>query len=122
VLLGYRGFSSSGGRSRRGDELGGNENSDVDVDGDEDEDEDASEQGKAYFTYTPSIAWSYRSKDEDEHVRRERGHEDLGTGYMGDEVIVGIGIDDLAQGFVRVPVEELLSCSKDMEDVKCTMQ
>ena len=82
-----------------------------------DEDEDERVEGRAYFTYTPSIAWSHRPKDEDEHVHRERGHEDLGTGYLDDEVIVGIGMDDLGQGFIRVPVGELLSCLRICPDV-----
>lgn len=78
----------------------------------EDGGEDREEGGAAYFTYTPSLAWSYRARneDEDEAGNRERGHEDLGTGYLGDEVIVGIGMDDVAQGFVRVGVGELLGC------------
>lgn len=72
--------------------------------------DEVGEESKFYFTYTPSIAWSYRAKDGDEHVHREWGHEDLGTGYLGDETIVGIGMDDVAQGFVKVEVGELLSC------------
>jgi len=35
-------------------------------------------------------------------------HEDLGTGYLRDEIVVGIGIDEIAQGFVRVWFEDML--------------
>ena len=67
-----------------------------------------------FFTYTPSIAWAWRGKSngEDEEVHRRRGHEYLGTGYLGDEIVVGIGIDDVAQGFVRVRAEDVLRCIK----------
>lgn len=79
------------------------------ADGDE-----GGEEGEweAYFTYSPSIAWAYRGKseDNDESIHVERGHEELGTGYLDDEVIVGVGMDDVAQGFVKVHVEQLLSC------------
>lgn len=68
------------------------------------------EENDFYFTYTPSLAWSHHARGKDDHVHRERGHEDLGTGYLDDEVIVGIGMDDVAQGFARVEVAELLSC------------
>lgn len=63
----------------------------------------------AYFTYTPSIAWAFRDQI-DELRYMERGHEDLGTGYLDDEVIMGIGMDDVKQGYVKVPVQELLEC------------
>ena len=63
----------------------------------------------AYFTYTPSIAWAWRSNSE-EGATQERGHEDLGTGYVGEDIVIGIGMDDVAQGFVQVRVDEVLTC------------
>ena len=80
---------------------------------DEDRDNDNQEQELGtYFTYTPSIAWAWRGKDEDEAVHRERGHEDLGTGYIDDEVLVGIGVDDVAQALVKVRVDGVLACMR----------
>lgn len=62
-----------------------------------------------YFTYTPSIAWAWRPNS-DEGATQERGHEDLGTGYLGEDIVIGIGMDDVAQGFVEVKVDEVLTC------------
>ena len=62
-----------------------------------------------YFTYTPSIAWAWRAMSGDSIVQ-ERGHEDLGTGHLGDEIIIGVGMDDVAQGFVKVKIDEILTC------------
>jgi len=67
-----------------------------------------------YFTYTPSIAWAWRGRSagEDEALNRRDGHEDLGTGYLGDTIVVGVGIDDAAHSVVRVKVEAVLACIK----------
>ena len=76
----------------------------------------------AYFTYTPSIAWAWRPKSRT--VRqgyRMNGHgkseyrkgnllESLNIGYLDDEVILGIGLDDNAQTFARAKAETLLQC------------
>lgn len=70
---------------------------------------DNSSREGAYFTYTPSIAWAWRSNSE-EGATQERGHEDLGTGYVGEDIVIGIGMDDVAQGFVKVSVDEVLTC------------
>lgn len=65
------------------------------------------------FTYTPSLTWAWKPQsaglgedDEDdvEYVSR------LGMGYLGDEVLLGIGMDDVHQGFAKIKVEELLQC------------
>jgi hypothetical protein len=88
----------------------------------------------AYFTYTPSIAWAWRAspaipplrqhenheragfEDEDDHDDddddEEHGRmlEALNVGYLDDEVIVGVGVDDQGQGFARARAEELLGC------------
>lgn len=68
---------------------------------------------KAYFTYTPSITWAWKpfsaglgEDDEDDVEYMSR----LGVGYLGDEVLVGIGMDDIYQGFAKVKVEDLLQC------------
>lgn len=81
-------------------------------DGQKQERREKIEESTAYFTYTPSIAWSWRPKDEDGAAHRDRGHEDLGTGYLGEEVIAGVGMDDIAQGYVQVRVDELLECMR----------
>ncbi|KAK5084880.1 hypothetical protein LTR70_007822 [Exophiala xenobiotica] len=82
--------------------------------------EDEAEQSKKgnsgswshYFTYTPSTAWAWRGKSEDEPLHRARGHESLGTGYLGDEIVVGIGMDDVAQGIVKVKIDDVLKCMR----------
>ena len=56
----------------------------------------------AYFTYTVSIsyAWS-REKDE---------VESKNLGYLDDEVVLGIGIDDAGLGFSKVKAGDLVQC------------
>lgn len=68
---------------------------------------------QAYFTYTPSLTWAWKphsaglgEDDEDDVEYMSR----LGMGYLGDEVLVGIGMDDVHQGFAKVKVEHLLQC------------
>lgn len=86
-------------------------------------DQAKSEESTAYFTYTPSITWSHRpnhqsnhhSNHENTHLDLDHDHEDLGTGFLDDEVIIGIGMDDVAQGFVRVKVKEVLGCLRGCE-------
>ncbi|KAJ9635476.1 hypothetical protein H2199_008479 [Coniosporium tulheliwenetii] len=57
----------------------------------------------ASFTYTVSIAWAW-------DVRNRVEVRDKNLGYLDDEVVVGIGIADGGQGFVQVPVRELVGC------------
>jgi hypothetical protein len=82
----------------------------------------------AYFTYTPSISWSFRlspsirlrehenppddSQTNDANTKGEhtRTLEALNVGYLDDEVILGIGLDDRGQGFARVKAQDLLAC------------
>lgn len=90
----------------------------------EGEDEEEEEMG---FVYTTSISWAWRvdsGSGGDRGARRGRDDDDteeldfadidhlssLGTGFLGDDVIVGVGIDDVRQAVVRVKVDELLSC------------
>ena len=66
---------------------------------------DAGKEGKgnwAFFTYTVSIAWSWgREMDEP---------EDKNHGYLDDEVILGIGVDDKDMVFSRILARDLVSC------------
>lgn len=56
----------------------------------------------AKFTYTPSIAYSWG--------RLEDAPQDKNIGYLDDEVILGIGIEDRGQAYVRALVKDLLQC------------
>ena len=71
----------------------------------------------AYFTYTPSIAWAWRPKSADTRKEdRDAGADNgsnlhsLNVGYLDDEVIVGIGLEDMEQAFARVQARTLLQC------------
>lgn len=79
--------------------------------------EGSPKQNWAYFTYTPSIAWAWRPKSaETRREDRDGGAEDgsylhsLNVGYLDDEVIVGIGLEDTEQAFARVEARVLLQC------------
>ena len=75
-------------------------------------------RSNAYFTYTPSLAWAWRPRTD--HLGTTHGGEEneedihhlsqLGTGYLGDDVLVGIGLDDVDQAFAKVKVDELVAC------------
>lgn len=80
---------------------------------DDENDGDDDINSQAYFTYTPSLTWAWKphsaglgedDKDDVEYMSR------LGMGYLGDEVLVGIGMDDVHQGVAKVKVEHLLQC------------
>ena len=77
-------------------------------------------KSNAYFTYTPSLAWAWRPRT-DHAATPEGGNGDsdedsvhhlsqLGTGYLGDDLLVGIGLDDIEQVFTRVKVDDLVDC------------
>lgn len=58
----------------------------------------------AFFTYTVSIAWAWgRQMDEP---------QEKNVGYLDDEVILGIGVDDKDMVFSRVIAKDLLQCLK----------
>ena len=57
----------------------------------------------AYFTYTVSIAWAWNGEAKTEPAG-------LNVGYLDDEVVLGIGVDDKGQGFSRVKAGELVQC------------
>ncbi len=61
----------------------------------------------AYFTYTVSISYAWGRPD-DEPERKN-------VGYLDDEVVLGIGIDDAGQGFARVKARDLLQCLRACE-------
>jgi len=56
----------------------------------------------ATFTYTVSIAYAWGRKDD--------SSRDKNVGYLDDEVVVGVGIDDGAQMYARVKARDLLQC------------
>lgn len=56
----------------------------------------------AYFTYTVSISYAW-GRDNDEV-------EGKNVGYLDDEVVLGIGIDDVEQGYARVRAADLVQC------------
>lgn len=66
---------------------------------------EAVEEGRGFwakFTYTTTIAYAW---DREEGDVREKG-----VGYLDDEVILSVGIDDSYQVYGRVLVSELLQC------------
>ena len=75
------------------------------------------------FTYTTSVAWAWRPGSVVDAAAGEEGDDAehlsaLGTGFLGDDVIVGVGVDDVEQAVVRLKVEELLSCLRLCPGVK----
>jgi hypothetical protein len=79
----------------------------------------AEAKSNAYFTYTPSLSWAWKSRadhyfgDETDLIQDEKEIQELsqlGTGFLGDDVLVGIGLDDVKQAFVKVKVDDLVSC------------
>ncbi|KAL8716749.1 MAG: hypothetical protein Q9181_008393, partial [Wetmoreana brouardii] len=57
----------------------------------------------AYFTYTVSIAYAWARTGIEEVG-------DMSVGYLDDEVVLGIGIDDKGQGFARARAGDLVQC------------
>lgn len=99
----------------------------IGVRGKEEELESDHIKSEAYFTYTPSLAWAWKPHsaglgDEDEDEDDVEYMSSLGTGYLGDEVLVGIGMDDLSQGFAKVKVEDLLQCLRLCPGVKLAQE
>ncbi|ETI23521.1 hypothetical protein G647_05323 [Cladophialophora carrionii CBS 160.54] len=76
--------------------------------------DDGFDKSPAYFTYTPSLAWTWSPHSAAANQDHENDDVDymsqLGTGYLGDDVLVGIGLDDVNQAFARVKVDSLLNC------------
>jgi hypothetical protein len=63
----------------------------------------ASKQSYSVFSYTVSIAWAARGGDWEELGDKHQG-------YLDDEVILGVGLDDQRQVFARVKAGDLLGC------------
>lgn len=59
-------------------------------------------QFASFFTYTVSIGWAWG--------RQNDNPQDKNVGYLNDEVILGIGLDDRAMVFSRVLARDLLQC------------
>lgn len=57
----------------------------------------------AYFTYTVSISWAWGRGGGVEM-------EDMNAGYLDDEVLLSIGVDDKGQVLARVAAADLLQC------------
>ncbi|KAL8986984.1 MAG: hypothetical protein Q9169_008738, partial [Polycauliona sp. 2 TL-2023] len=57
----------------------------------------------AYFTYTVSIAYAWGRGEAEEVV-------DKNVGYLDDEVVLAIGIDDKGQGFAKAKALDLVQC------------
>ena len=64
----------------------------------------------AYFTYTPSIAWAWRPSPMT--AQEEDPLELLQVGYLDDDIILGVGLDDGAQAFAVAKAETLLQCMR----------
>lgn len=58
----------------------------------------------AYFTYTVSMAWAWG--------REGVEIEDMGEGFLDDEVVLSIGIEDKGQGVARMSASDLVQCLK----------
>ncbi|KIW27356.1 uncharacterized protein PV07_07100 [Cladophialophora immunda] len=79
-------------------------------------------KSQAYFTYTPSLAWAWTphsaAANQEEEEEDVEYMSQLGTGYLGDDVLVGIGLEDVNQAFARVKVDDLLQCLRLCPGVK----
>ena len=63
----------------------------------------------AYFTYTVSISYAWGRQP---RAAEDRGDEakDMHVGYLDDEVLLAIGVDDKGQAFSRVKAGDLVQC------------
>ncbi|KAL6721836.1 hypothetical protein ACLMJK_000941 [Lecanora helva] len=62
----------------------------------------------AYFTYTVSMSWAWGRAPREGSVGDEA--HDMHVGYLDDEVLLAIGVDDKGQAFSRVKAAELVQC------------
>lgn len=58
----------------------------------------------AYFTYTTSMSYAW-GRDKDEAPAKN-------VGYLDDEVILGVGVDDWSQTYVKAKAGDLVQCMK----------
>lgn len=66
---------------------------------------EAGEEGKgewAHFTYTVSMAWAWGRKGDES--------QDKNLGYLDDEVIIGVGVDDTDCTYGIAPARDFLQC------------
>ncbi len=62
----------------------------------------------AYFTYTVSITYAWGRPSIAGRAGDEAG--DMHVGYLDDEVLLAIGVDDKGQAFSRVKAGDLVQC------------
>lgn len=62
----------------------------------------------AYFTYTVSITYAWGRLPRKGQAGDEVG--DMHVGYLDDEVLLAIGVDDKGQAFSRAKAEDLVQC------------
>ena len=65
----------------------------------------------AYFTYTVSISYAWGRQPREKGAGGDEA-ADMHVGYLDDEVVLGIGIDDMGQAFSRVKAEALVGCMR----------
>ena len=68
--------------------------------------------GKSYwneFTYTVSISYAWAREPKGNDGRGDES-EDMHVGYLDDEVVLGIGVDDAGQVYSRVTAVDLVGC------------
>lgn len=63
----------------------------------------------AYFTYTVSISYAWGRKP---RIDKDGGDkaQDMHVGYLDDEVLLAIGVDDKGQAFSRAKAGSLVQC------------
>ena len=63
----------------------------------------------AYFTYTVSISYAWGRQP---RAAKDGGDEaqDMHVGYLDDELLLAIGVDDKGQAFARVKAGDLVQC------------
>ena len=64
----------------------------------------------AYFTYTVSIAYAW-GREPRKGTMGDKS-EDMHVGYLDDEVVLGIGVDDAGSVFSRVKARDLMQCMR----------
>ena len=64
----------------------------------------------AYFTYTVSISYAWGRLSRKNQIGFGDEAMDMHVGYLDDEVVLGIGVDDKGQAFSRVKAADLVNC------------
>ena len=62
----------------------------------------------AYFTYTVSISYAWGRPPRSDSVGDEA--HDMHLGFLDDDVVLGIGVDDKGQAYSRVKAGDLVAC------------